>query len=290
MDHRVWRWVNIACILAAIIQLACVFKQYLVPKQTNTLLENINLEDIKFPLIFKICSQPGFNISAIKEAGYGHKTSKNDVANYFFGQSRFNFSTYGWAGHQNGSFVEDSDVAEIYQRVRSHRPPDIIKDISVVLGNGNSKSISVDRENLGKVNFPHNCYTLDPKDDPDVIKFGIKMVSLVLRSRGDNTFVFIKGQSMDSNREISDHVFQRTYIEAEANFTKRYSIEISKNTFVEDDHSKNCRKYPNKIFASYKDCDEQFMKEICDKEGLVPIWLTNDFGKVTKQTVLMKSG
>ena len=285
-----WRSVNIACILAATIQLACVLKQFLVPEQTNTSLENINLEDIKFPLVFKICSQPGFNVSAIREAGYGHRTIKNDVANYFFGQSKFNFSIVGWAGHQNGSFVVENDVAEVFERVRSHKPSDIVKEITLILRSGNSKNISVEEVYLSRVNFPNNCYTLDLSDDPDVNTEGLKMVTFVLRRQGTSTFVFLKGKSMNSDRDISDHVFHRTYIELESKITKKYSVEISKNIFVEDDSSKNCRKYPNKKYASYNDCDERYMKNMCDQDGLIPIWLTNDFEKVTKEKTIMKSG
>ena len=285
-----WRSVNVACILAATIQLACVLKQFLLPKQTNTSLENVDLEEIEFPLVFKICSQPGFNVSAIREAGYGHRTSKNDVANYFFGQSRFDFSTVGWAGHQNGSSVVDTDVAEIFERVQSHKSSDIVKEIIVNMKRGKSKNISVDQVHLSRVNFPNNCYSLDILDNPDMNTEGIKMVTFVLRSQGESTFVFLKGRSMNTDRDISDHVFHRTYIELESKITKKYSVEISKNIFVEDDLSKNCLKYPNKNFASYNDCDERYMKNICEQEGLLPIWLTNDFEKVTKQKILMKSG
>ena len=290
MDRLVWRSVNVACILAATIQLAYVLKEFLVPKQIITSLENVNFEDIEFPLVFKICSQPGFNVSAIRDVGYGHTTSKNDVANYFFGQSKFNTSTVGWAGHQNGSFMIDTDVAEILGRVRLHKPTDIVKEITVNMKSGKLKNISVDHVHLRRVNFPSNCYTLDLLDDPDVTLKGIKMLTLVLKNQGNSTFVFLKGRSMDSDREISDHVFHRTYIELERRTTKKYSIEISKNIFVEEDPSKNCQNYPNKQFSSYNDCDESFMKEMCDKEGLVPIWLTNDFEKVTKQKILMKPG
>ena len=290
MDRLLWRSVNVACTLAATIQLACVLKQFLAPKQTNTSLENVDLEEIKFPLVFKICSQPGFNVAAIREAGYGHRTSKNDVANYFFGQSRFNFSTVGWAGHRNGSFVVDTDVAEVLERVQSHKPSDIVKEIIVIMKSGKTKNISVDQVQLNRVNFPNNCYSLDILDDPDVNTEGIKLVTFVLRSQGESTFVFLKGRSMNSDRDISDHVFHRTYIELESKITKKYSVEISKNVFVEDDSSKNCWTYPNKNFASYNDCDERYMKNICEQEGLLPIWLTSDFEKVTRQKILTKSG
>ena len=63
-------------------------------------------------------------------------------------------------------------------------------------------------------------------------------------------------------------------------------IEVSKTTFVEKDPTKKCSKYMNKNFASYKDCDDQYLSKICNQEGLFPICL-NDFEKVTKQKINM---
>ena len=94
----------------------------------------------------------GFNASAIREAGYGHKSRKNDVANYFFGRSTFNSSVVGWAGHTISNFLSNEDVAQILEMVRNHK----------------SKTISIDNVLLRRANFPLNCYTLDLLDDLDM--------------------------------------------------------------------------------------------------------------------------
>ena len=46
-----------------------------------------------FPLLARVCVRPGFNMLALREAGY------NSTDSYFTGKSRFNSSVIGWAGH-----------------------------------------------------------------------------------------------------------------------------------------------------------------------------------------------
>ena len=122
----------------------------------------------------------------------------------------FCFSVVGWAGHTISNFLSNEDVAQILEMVRNHK----------------SKTISIDNVLLRRANFPLNCYTLDLLDDLDMKREKIWMVTLVSRSRGNSTFVFLKGQSaMDSDRDIPDHVFHRTYIQSERKVTKKYALE-----------------------------------------------------------------
>ena len=65
----------------------------------------------------------------------------------------------------------------------------------------------------------------------------------------------------------------------------KYVMEISENIYNEHDISKNCRNYPNSDFASYFDCEEHFLQEVCKKYGVAPIWLYKDFKNVTKDPV-----
>ena len=65
------------------------------------------------------------------------------------------------------------------------------------------------------------------------------MVTLDLRSRGNNTFAFLKRRSMDSDRDISDHVFHRTYIHfnprGKSQRNTLLKIEVGETTFVKYD-------------------------------------------------------
>ena len=64
-----------------------------------------------------------------------------------------------------------------------------------------------------------------------------------------------------------------------------YIMRIKKNIFVEEDPSKNCRNYPNSDFASYKECDYEYMREKVKEDfpglSLTPPWLTEDLDNVT---------
>ena len=59
---------------------------------------------------------------------------------------------------------------------------------------------------------------------------------------------------------------------------------------MEDDKSKNCREYPNSEYASYMDCDNQYVKKICDKAKLAPVWLLEDISLATTYALVNDSG
>ena len=80
---------------------------FIYPTLLNTDASEIDLQDIEFPLDIKICAEPGFNETAIEEAGYAKSPWK-----YFTGVSRFNSSIVGWAGHTKDFGVKGS-VEEI---------------------------------------------------------------------------------------------------------------------------------------------------------------------------------
>ena len=71
-----------------------------------------------------------------------------------------------------------------------------------------------------------------------------------------------------------------------------YGIEIRESEFVEDDPSKNCRVYPNKDFQSYREYDDQFMKDYVSKldPPITPVWLTDDANQVTTLAVMKSFG
>ena len=56
------------------------------------------------------------------------------------------------------------------------------------------------------------------------------------------------------------------------------------------DKSKNCQSNPNLELASYKECDEQYMRDICDSLNVAPVWLYDDYEKVTRRIISNISG
>ena len=104
--------------------------------------------------------------------------------------------------------------------------------------------------------------------------------------------ISLQGITLDSNREIFDNSFYNKgdKITVRPGRINKYAVEISKNAYLEEDKSKKCRDYPNSEYASYMECDDQFMKDICEGVKLAPIWLLDDFSQATTMAVVNYSG
>ena len=69
-----------------------------------------HLSDIDFPVIFKICALPGFNLEELRSVGY------ESPRKYLYSYSPFNSSIIGWSGHsEDGASFET--VAYVRKRV-----------------------------------------------------------------------------------------------------------------------------------------------------------------------------
>ena len=90
---RPWLFIYLVCFIAFLCQLFSLIGSYVHPSQTVTSVEKKDLNDIPFPVLFKICIKPGFDREELLTAGYLH------AGRYFLGESRFNGSIHGWAGH-----------------------------------------------------------------------------------------------------------------------------------------------------------------------------------------------
>ena len=82
------------------------------------------LRDVDFPLVAKICIIPGFNQTALHEVGY------QATWEYFIGQSKFNGSVFGWAGHTNDSRIVGT-VEEILAHVTDYKVENVIDKVWV---------------------------------------------------------------------------------------------------------------------------------------------------------------
>ena len=90
---------NLMFSAAFVIQLVHLFPNYVQPDQLNTVMEIVKLKQLEeFPLVFKVCLRPGFNMTVL--ANHGYFTTDQ----YFWGTNDFGWapSDVGWAG-KNGS-------------------------------------------------------------------------------------------------------------------------------------------------------------------------------------------
>ena len=281
-----WTVVNSICILAAFIQLVFIIANYINPVQLNTIASEIALKDIDFPLDIKICAEPAFNESAIFEAGYERKIYK-----YFIGRSRFNKTVVGWAGHTK-DYGTVGSVEEVLDKVRNHKVDDVIKGISFNFENETLDDILV-TAHLNRVNYPQNCYTVNLTKLNKARRETMKTLWMYFkRGKTKKITIHLQGRTLATNRDVFDNTYNTVGDEifVESGKSRKYAVGISKNIYLEEDKSKNCRNYPNPDFVSYLECDEQYMRNICDSVNLAPVWLYGDFKKVTKTAAVNYRG
>ena len=116
LNYIVKHWnipLTVLCSLAFTWQVYGIMRKWINPSHTTTDITKKRLEQVQeFPIIFKICPDPGFNATLLFEEGY------NGTDSYFGGWSKFNGSIYGWAGHTETLGVK-STVEKIYKKVQT---------------------------------------------------------------------------------------------------------------------------------------------------------------------------
>ena len=90
---RVWVLAHLFCICIFFVQLFQLLPSYFAPTTTHTEVKEVELEDMNFPLIVKICAKPDFNETALQELGY------KDSSGYILGRSKFNGSLIALCGY-----------------------------------------------------------------------------------------------------------------------------------------------------------------------------------------------
>ena len=94
-----WLVMHAGCLVALIVQMCILANNKISPTETVSHLEEKTLDEIEFPVLFKVCITPSFNLAELRKAGYA------SIWGYFIGQSLHNESLYGWAGH-----TEDGNI------------------------------------------------------------------------------------------------------------------------------------------------------------------------------------
>ena len=90
---RPWIAIHLLCAFFFILQVSFLAKDRMYPTTTETKIERSHISKIDFPVIFKICIEPGLDGPNLYSTGY------ENIFQYFAGISRFNGSIRGWAGH-----------------------------------------------------------------------------------------------------------------------------------------------------------------------------------------------
>ena len=268
--NTLWILSNVVFTVFFTIQLAHVLQGYIKPQTTRTWDEYARLEEMEFPLVIKICVIPGFNQKALSEFGY------EDIFSYFVGRKDSDYyTTYGWAGHTNYT----GTVKEVLERVSGYQIEEIIKQIYVWDRKDYKIDIPLKYLKVTRVNYPKNCRSLDLSKVSELNGTNYNQLYVEIRQLGKYRIeVYFSGKSLDTGRNIREHNLRSTgddIILKNKNVPKAYMVEITQTEFVEEDPFNDCREYPNPEFASYDECDNQFMRETLP--GLSPVWITEDF-------------
>ena len=244
----------------------------------------MSLEDIEFPLTIKVCAIPGFNQTALYEEGY------EDTYNYFLGNSRWEKDPLGWGGHNEDSETF-GNVEETLAKVSDNNFESIFDDVYVwtkdeedihIWNTSNSEHLKASR-----VNYPNNCRSLALNRIPDLEGKRIQQLYFVIGNLGNYAIeVQFNGVTLDPRRNIKEHSRQSIgdaiRLDRE-NVSRAYMVDITQRVFVEEDPTTTCRNYPNQDYLSYEECDTQFVRNLLP--GLTPIWMTEDFAKVSTKVL-----
>ena len=69
-------------------------------------------------------------------------------------------------------------------------------------------------------------------------------------------------------------------------------VGLSESVSFGADPSKSCKVYPNKDYHSYRECDDQFIRDFVStfEPPITPVWLTDDPNQTTSYAVMKGYG
>lgn len=210
-----------------------------IPEQLNIISSEIALGDVDFPLDIKIC------------AGYLTPISMDRAG-----------STAQYEYTFNSGIV--ANVAEVMNKVRNHGEDDVAEKISIDLENQSKGTLKVGAQ-LKRLNFPQNCNNVNLTVVNRARAGTVRTICMHFKTGKVNKVVIrLQGKTLASNRKIKTTCFytKGDQISVERGNFRKCTVKISRDVFLEKDKSKNCQNYPNLELASYKECDEQYMKNI----------------------------
>ena len=102
LKNHPWVLVHSFCFLALAIHVIIIARNLLNPLHPHTYIKEESLQNVEFPVSFKICFKPAFKDDELLAVGY-----KNSWG-YLTGVSHYNKSVVGWAGHrQDGGIISN---------------------------------------------------------------------------------------------------------------------------------------------------------------------------------------
>ena len=270
------------------------------PSETISSTKQRQLADISFPVVFKICIKPAYNVDQLEKAGY------ISVWDFFVGCSMYNGFLMGWAGHtEDGKAVSNVSgcttainstlhlfllLADIQARVVTDAHSRL-RDVFLYLMTDPPSQHNVTQLVKSKrLSFPHNCLHLDLAEE--IAQKNLKVIGV--------GFTFYPFPTTDGEAALAEIVVEervkvlyRESIETKKNFwgpkietgigigdpqkVNRYVLSFEQDIYVEEDQDMRCKKYPWKGLNSFNDCDEDYMQNWVNKKyNFLPIFMAKE--------------
>ena len=207
------------------------------------------------------------------------------------GQSSYNSSIIGWAGHTINAPSEN--VTEMLEKAMTrYEIEEIVREVKLfTMYNEDIPVGAKDNIVLKRINYPGNCYTLDVTQIYNVSGKGIRKMFMRF---GDISSMSVKvsvlGKSLDSRKSIRSNSFysKGVSIRPEKQTWSSYIVKTQEVIYVEEDESKDCKDYPNSEFQSFGDCEDKGSKDFLAKKfpNIIPVWLMDNIENVTTGAVI----
>jgi len=235
------------------------------------------LADEQFPLVFKICvAEHGDPSTRYKKFGYDNEEQ------FFTGQSKLNKSVRGWLGH---SEQNDYDLEEI-QSSTNVNWTDIIERIQVFGSNESDKVVGGGEIMWPKVQQHLSCTIFDPV--PYFGQFNYSEIFITPKKKENmGMTIFIQDRNRMTSRTLLSNFQSYSGPTIEIHDLSKPSLKkyfLSLEQQVSLPEIANCENYSDE-HKSFYDCDKSFVKNECQKIGVMPAWATDDSSEVTKSII-----
>ena len=274
------------CVFFCSMQINQILQEFFTPTKTRTFVEETQLQNL--PLNIKICVTPGFNDKALQQYGY------KSLEEYAVGAVESNMTFISWVGHTNKSVMSSSSAKELLEAARINGIDHLRYILVFTNKDGNTNGFKVNRSELSLTRENHlsGCHVMNMAEVERLTATGIKGIGIQFDGTGIkknnlSVVVELQGKTLAAARSIGRHKFYHVG-DAMDQFASNYIVKIKKSVFIEEDPSNTCQHYPNKVFATYRDCDEKNMMTLFNKIigglNVTPPWLTNNLSSVTEVT------
>ena len=270
-----------------IVQLSFLIRDELTSTELYTQMERVNLAEQTLPLRMSICVTPPVNITELEASGY------KSYLHYQIGQSKFNNSLFGWAGHKPDGKRLYASASTLNNKMSLWKNlSNIVKGFGVLKNNTwifEGMSNEQDINNMvrsEKAFYSKYCFTMKSK----VFLASTIYIKLKANHLVNEINIQFEDANLFTGRHISQHNlnYKGDKIGITGNQSKNvlkvYDMEMNEEIFVEEDRSKNCANYPTRDYESYNECDKQYSLNRLAAEvgpGFTPLWATDNISTVT---------